>query len=298
MVKLLSCSGTSELSKTVAAATGTEIVSKTVKKFPDGETYVRLEDTDFKGEKVFIFQSLYPDPNNSLIELFMTINAVRENGGRAFLVIPYFAYGRQDRIFEKGEAFSLKMVADILKSLGAEKLITIDPHFYRKAGDFDFFGMPARNISAVSLLVEHARKTIGGGFIAVGPDRGSKDFLAPLDGSVFMKKTKRFLPSDGPERKYEISIELPENISGRNVLLMDDIIASGGTIRKSAKILKQAGNRVFVACTHGIFLGGSLEELKKYADEIISTDTVKSACSKVSVAGIISEEIKKIIGIT
>ncbi|UCD02779.1 MAG: ribose-phosphate pyrophosphokinase [Candidatus Aenigmatarchaeota archaeon] len=292
MPRIVAGSNTVELSQKVSGLTKARIVRKSVKKFPDGETYVRLGDSDFKGENVFIIHSLYPMQNENLIELFLTINAVKEGGGKPVAVIPYFAYGRQDKIFLKGEAFSLKAVATILKALGTERLITVDAHFHRKPGDYRLFGLRGTNLSAAKLLAEHVRKERGALVIA-GPDEGSKDFLTGLEGAVFLKKGKRMLEGANVERKYEVEIALPKNLKGKNVLVLDDMTSSGKTMMAAAKALKERGNRVYVACTHGLFTDEAVDGLKKYTDYVICTDTVKTVCSKVSVAGIIAEELKK-----
>jgi ribose-phosphate pyrophosphokinase len=279
MTRIVAGSNSLRLAEKAAGISGVKTARKTVKRFPDGETYVRLEDADFKGEKVFIIHSLFPDQNESLVELLLTISAVKENGGRPCLVIPYFAYGRQDKVFGPGEAFSLK-------AAGTESIVTVDAHFHREEGAFDLFGLPTRNITAVRLLREEFGKDV----TVVGPDEGSKDFLTPLEGAVFMRKEKRMIEKGDGKVHYEIEIDAP-GIENTNVLLMDDIISGGGTIISAAKTLKEKGNRVSVACTHGLFLMDSLKELGKYADKIVSTDTVESECSKVSVAGLIAENL-------
>jgi len=281
------------------------MIEKTVRRFPDGETYIRMEGGDFKDEDVFVIHSLYPEQNDNLFELFLTMVIIKEGGGKPCLVIPYFAYGRQDRAFQPGEAFSLKTIGKIMHSLGAKKLITVDAHFHRKIGDFDFFGVPARNISAVTVQTEHAKETIGEEFTVVGPDEGSRNFLSGIEGAVFLKKEKR-CPVCGmeatecrcknPEKEYAVKTDVPEKLEGRNVLLLDDIIGTGSTIIEAAKALRSKNNRVFVGCTHGLFLGDSLKSLSRHAEYVFSTDTVKSEATKISVAGMLSVEMKKGLG--
>ncbi|MCK5548373.1 MAG: ribose-phosphate pyrophosphokinase, partial [Thermoplasmata archaeon] len=278
------------------------MLKKVVRRFPDKDLYIRLEDTDIRGEKVFVIHSLYPDQDVNLIELFFTIDLVKENGGVPYLVVPYLAYSRQDKEFQKGEAFSLKTVGKILKSLGLKRIITVDAHFHRKTGDFDFFGTKGRNVSAVTLQIEHAKKVIGEGFIVVGPDTGSKDFLAEVGGAVFLEKEK-YCPVCGlpateckcKERvkEYVTKTIVPQGLKGKDILLIDDMVTSGSTIIEAAKALHAHGNKVSVSCTHGLFLGDSLPTLKKYAERVFATDTVKSEASEISVAHLLAEEIKK-----
>jgi ribose-phosphate pyrophosphokinase len=304
MARIVAGSNSLELAEKISEMSGIPLIQKIVRKFPDGETYVRLEKTNFGGEKVFIIHSLYPEQNENLIELFLTADLVRENGGLPFLIIPYFAYGRQDKAFQKGEAFSLKTIAKILKSLGAEKLIIIDAHFHRKTGDFDFFGTPARNISAVTLQIEHAKRVIKGEFFVAGPDVGSKDFLSSIKNAVFLSKEK-FCPvcrmpatkckCKIKSKKYVIKTYVPKELENKNILLLDDMITTGSTIIESAKTLREKNNKVFVGCTHGLFVGDYLRELGKYAEYVFSSDTVKSGSTKISVAPLLAEELKKYV---
>ncbi len=304
MAKIIAGSSSSELALKISAMAKIPVIQKIIRKFPDGETYVKLERSNFKGEKVFIIHSLYPAQNESLIELFLTIDMVKENGGHPYLVIPYFAYGRQDKVFQPGEAFSLKSLGKILHSLGPEKIITVDAHFYRQTGDFDFFGTKATNVSAVTLQISHAKKIIRGEFSVAGPDEGSKDFLSGMKDAIFLRKEKYCpvckMPATKcecktPVKKYVIKTVVPENLANKNVLLLDDMITTGSTVIEAAKALKAKNNKVFVSCTHGLFLGDSLKTLKKYADCVFATDTVKSEVSKISVAALLAEEIKKMV---
>lgn len=301
MAKIIPGSNSSELAGKISDVSKIPLVGKTVRKFPDGETYVRLEDSDFKGEEVFIVHSLYPNQDESLVELFLTTDAVRENKGKPSLVIPYLAYARQDGTFQKGEAFSIKTIAKVLKALGTERVITVDPHFHRKSGEFDFFGIPAKNVSAVEIAAEHAEKITGGKFTVAGPDEGSKDFLSVMERSVFLKKEK-YCPVCGmkatecrcasEDKSYVTKSVVPEGIENESVLLLDDMVSSGSTMIEAAKALKSKNNKVFAGCIHGLFIGKSLKELEKHTDYVFSTDTVKSEASKVSVAGILADELK------
>jgi ribose-phosphate pyrophosphokinase len=301
MALILAGSNTKELSERISKATGIGILDKSARRFPDGETYVRLDGKIVKGEDVFIVHSMYPGQNDSLVELFLEIDAVRRNGGRPVAVIPYMAYSRQDKTFQEGEAFSLEAVAKALKALGTERVITVDAHFNRKEGDFDLFGIPSVNITAAGILAEHARKTVGKDVIIAGPDLGSERFLSPVRGAVFLRKRK-VCPECGKEatecrcktkeKKYRVESIVPEGIRDMDVLLLDDMISTGGTIEAAAKALKERGNRVFVACTHGLFIGDALKRIAKDADGVFCTDTIETSVSEVSVADLIADRIK------
>jgi ribose-phosphate pyrophosphokinase len=302
MARIVAGSNSVKLAERISSLTGIPVLGKTARKFPDGETYVRLLDSNIRGEKVFIVYTLYPGQNENLIELMLTIGAVSENGGRPIPVIPYFAYGRQDRAFQNGESFSLKSVAKMLLSLGVERALTVDSHFHRKQGDFDLFGIKVHNITAVTLQISHARKFLKGSFTIVGPDEGSADFLSGVEGAVFLSKDK-FCPVCGRpateckcknrKKEYVTKTEVPRGLENKDVLLLDDMITSGATIIEAAKALKEKGNRVFVGCTHGLFVGDSLRKLQRLADGVFSTDTIENEVGKISVAGMIAKELDR-----
>ena len=294
MTAIIAGSNSRKLASSIARLSGARIVTKTVKRFPDGECYVRLDGAAFSGENVFVVQSLYPRQDEQFMELFLTIDAVRENGGRPVAVLPYFAYGRQDKVFEKGEPLSLRVIGLALGALGTKGLITVDAHFHRGAGKFDFYGIHAINVSAASLLRDHAKKIIRGEFAVAGPDKGSADFLKGMEGALFLSKEKTFSET-GKTRSYEIRTDAPPALKGMNVLVLDDMVTSGGTMEESAKALKKQGNRVYAGCVHGVFLGGALQRLRKGTDGVFCTDTIESDASAVSVAPLIADAIKKMV---
>ncbi len=293
MATIVAGSNTEKLAASVARLLGAKVAAKTVKRFPDGECYVRLDDCDLRGETVHVVHSLYPCQDESLMELFLTIDAVRESGGRPVAVIPYLAYGRQDKIFEKGEPLSLRVIGLALKALGTEGLLTVDAHFHRRAGRFDFFGVPALNVTAACLLRDHAKKLIKGEFTVAGPDKGSADFLSGMEGAAFLSKEKTF-SEKGRTRKYQVKSLAPPGLKDANVLLLDDMVTSGGTMIESARALRRQGNRVYAGCVHGVFLGDSLKALRKSTERVFCTDTIETAASEVSVAGIIAEGLRSL----
>lgn len=303
MAKVISGTNSIDLAKKVSDELGLTLINKIVRKFPDNEMYIRLEKTNFHGEDVIVVHSLYPDQNESLTELLLTTDAVVENGGVPILVIPYLAYSRQDKIFQEGEAFSLKTISKLLKALGVKQLITVDPHFHRKPGKFDFFGLPATNVSAVTLQIEHVKNLVDGKFMIVGPDKGSKDFLSVADNTVFLDKEKYCPACNEPAtscscenavKEYVVKTSVPSNLHDLNVLLLDDIISSGSTIIEAARALNEKNNKVYVGCTHGQFLKDSKIELRKNTEYFFSTDSIQSELSKVSIFKIICSEIEKI----
>jgi len=261
------------------------LVKTISKRFPDDELYVRILE-DISGEHVVIVQTTYPD--KSIIELFLFQDAVKEAGAKKItVVIPYFGYARQDTKFKDGEPISAKAMAKLI-SQNADEVITVDPH---KEHILDFFTVPSFSCSAVFELANYLKeKKID---MILAPDKGAlnraKKAAEIIDCDFdYMEKTR----IDGE------TIEIkPKNLDAqnKNVAIIDDIVSTGGTMAKSIKELKKFGaNKVFVACTHGLFAGEAIKKLANAGtDEIISTDTITSDYSKVKIAPAIAEILAK-----
>ena len=257
-------------------------IAKTItKRFPDTELYVRILD-DINNQDVVIIQTTFPDPN--LVELFLILNAVEEAKAKTItVVIPYYGYARQDTKFNEGEAISAKAIAQLL-SLSADRVITVDPH---KEHILDFFSTSAASCSAVAEIAKYLiDKKID---MVLAPDKGALQRAkkaSELMGCKFDYMEKTRIDGETVEIK-------PKNLDakGKTVVIIDDIISTGGTMAKSIKMLKNNGaKKVLVACTHGLFAGEALKKLNSAGcDEIISTDTIHSKFSKVKTAPIIAK---------
>jgi len=246
------------------------------KRFPDGELYIRILD-DISGEDVIIIQTTYPDPN--IVELLLLQDAVKEAGAKKItVIIPYFGYSRQDKKFEEGEPISAKTIATLI-NLNADEVITIDPH---KEHILDFFSIPAFSCSAVPELAKFLRnKDID---LVLAPDKGALDRAkqaSTIIGCDFDYMEKIRIDGTTVEIKPK-SLDVQD----KNVAIVDDIISTGGTMAKSIAELKKYGaKKIFVACTHGLFVGEAVKKLVSAGcDEIISTDTIVSEFSKVKIS--------------
>ncbi len=272
-------------SKTVAEDLSKELhtpLVKTIsKRFPDDELYIRILD-DISGEDVIIVQTTYPDSN--IVELFLLQNAVKEAGAnKVTVIIPYLGYGRQDKKFEVGEPVSARAIAEHI-SLHADKAITVDPH---KQHILNFFTIPAFSCSAVpELAIYLKKKDID---IVLAPDKGALDRARQASNIIgcnfdYIEKTR----IDGATVEIK-----PKNLQANNkkVVIIDDIISTGGTMVKSIKELKKQGaKKILVACTHGLFAGEAIKKIiSAGCNEIISTDTIRSEFSKVKIAPCISQ---------
>ncbi len=252
--------------------------------FPDGEQYVRIP-TDIKGEDVIFIQSTSSD--SAILETFFVLDALRENGaGRITLVIPYFGYGRQDKVFVEGEAVSSRTIMRILGNL-SDSLITVDIHAPHV---FEWYGKKAGNIIPYRSIAKKLGE-MGVDFI-LSPDTGALHrarSVADIMGVPFDHLDKTRL--SGTE------VEMAEkslDVNGKRVAIVDDIISTGGTIARASDMLKRSGaEKVYAVCTHGLFIGPAIERLTKATDGFMSTDTIESEYSKISVAKEIAEAIKR-----
>jgi len=273
MKKIIAGSSSTTLASNLAQTLDIPVANSTVKRFPDGELYVRLHE---KMDEVIIVQNTYPDEN--IIELLFLQDAARRVGADIInVVVPYYGYGRQDRVFEEGEAVSAAKLAHLIQQ-DANMLVTIDPH---KDYITEFFDIPARACSAVNDIAVFFSGRVD---MVLAPDRGAidraKTAAAVINCPYDYLEKKRLSGKDVKMRPKELDIN-------RNaVLIIDDIISTGGTMAETIKNLKEQGaEEIFAACSHGLFAGNAVERMTAAGcDEIVATDTVESAYSTISVA--------------
>jgi ribose-phosphate pyrophosphokinase len=248
------------------------------KRFSDGELYLRVGGR-LEGDDVVIVQSTRTDQD--LLELLLLEDAVREAGARrTFVVVPYFSYARQDRRFFPGEPVSARALSHHVE-LDADAVITVDLH---SAQTLTHFHKPAFEASGIPALARLLReRTVD---ILVSPDKGGVDRvrrMAQLLDRPWFALDKRRIDSEHVELAFPSSGSLP--IQGKHVVLIDDVITTGGTIVEAARLLKRHGaGAVSAACTHGLFLRDAFERIKAVTDEIYSTDTLGNPAEKASVA--------------
>jgi ribose-phosphate pyrophosphokinase len=248
------------------------------KRFPDGELYVRVGGR-FEGEDVVVVQSTRTDQD--LVELLLLEDAVREAGARrVFVVVPYFGYARQDRRFFPGEPVSARTFCRHIE-LDADVVVTVDLHSHETLSHFSKPAFEASGIPAVARLLGERPLDI-----LVSPDQGgvgrAKRMAQLLDKPWFALQKKRI---DSEHVELSMPAEIPVPIEGKQIVIVDDVITTGGTIVEAAKLLKKrnvAG--ISAACTHGLFLRDAFERLKAVVDDVYSTDTLGNPAEKASVA--------------
>jgi ribose-phosphate pyrophosphokinase len=248
------------------------------KRFPDGELYLRVGGR-LEGDDVVVVQSTRTDQD--LLELLLLEDAVREAGARrTFVVVPYFAYARQDRRFFPGEPVSARALCRHVE-LDADAVVTVDLHSSQTLGHFSKPAFEASGIPALGRLLKERPVDL-----LVSPDKGgierAKRMAQLLDRPWFALEKKR-IDSD------KVELNLPQHsvppLAGKHVVLLDDVITTGGTIVEAARLLKKHGaGAVTAACTHGLFLRDAFERIKAVTDEVLSTDTLLNPAEKGSVA--------------
>lgn len=286
---IIAGSASPKLSAEVAGLLGSELVNAEIRHFPDGEIYARI-DADLRRKPVAIIQSTCPPQNDNLIELLLLLDTAKVLGAkRTVAVVPYLAYSRQDKRFNSGEAISLRTVSKLISQSGAEELITVDIHQEETLGNFS---IPAFNQTAMPLLGRYLKELNLKNPIFIGADQGSikRATLVALElgAEHYHLEKHRITP--------ENVIVYPKNLSvqGRDIVMVDDIVSTGGTIIGAAKMLQEQGARdVYVACAHPVLAGNAMQKLKDAGiKQIIATNTIEKDVSVVSVAPLIAEMLK------
>jgi ribose-phosphate pyrophosphokinase len=261
-----------------------------IKSFPDGDSYVRIENlSEQQGEEVKLFHRLYPEQNTNIFHAVLMLDTLKRIGARTTFVTPYLPYSRQDKTFKDGEALSAQVLCSILAHAGAKQLVTLDCHFLKKEGEFEYGGLKIRNISANKLLVEHARKLLGEGELEViSPDQGANYLVSAFGGKSMKKLRGEYDEGDEAHRTVE-SMEREFDVEGKNVLILDDMISTGGTMIKAVGNVRNGkANKVLCAATHGFFLKGSLEKLKNVSDGVFTTNSIQNPAAEVDILELLS----------
>ncbi len=256
------------------------------KKFPDGELYMRVL-SDVKGKDCAVIRSIRT--SDDLVGLILLLDALRENKAKMIhCVTPYLTYMRQDKMFASGEPISAKTVLRIIDEL-ADDITTVNCHFNNEPGRFAYHNIVLRNIDATPALVDYFKGKVSKPTV-IAPDKGSlayaKRAAEQLD-CEFNHLSKKRVSGE------KVVIEDKKlDVRGKDVIMLDDIISTGGTIVEAAKVIRDwKPNSINVGCVHGLFLKG-IEQFKGVVDRVVSTNTLETPVSKVNVAKLIITDLK------
>lgn len=296
-MKVFSGTANQPLAQAICAYIGIEVGKSKIEPFPDGETFVKIEE-NVRGEDVFVVQSTSPPSNHNLMELFIMMDALRRaSASRITAVLPFYGYARQDRKDQPRVPITAKLIANLLVAAGANRILTMDLHAQQIQG---FFDIPVDHLYAAPVMYEYLRKKALTDLVVVSPDVGGLKMA-----HAYSQTLEAGLAIVAKRRKSATEVEsmaVIGEIRGKNVLLVDDLTETAGTLVTAAALIKKKGAKKIIACvSHAILNDTGIERLKKSViDELITTDTVlRPAISGVkittlSVAGLLGEAIKRI----
>ena len=297
-VKLFTGNANIALAQNISDAIGIPLGKAKVSTFCDGEISVNIEES-VRGKDIFVVQPTCPPANDNLMELLILIDAFRRaSAGRVTAVIPYYGYARQDRKAKARDPITAKLVADILTSAGADRILTMDLHATQIQG---FVNIPVDHLLGVPILARHFIKKYMENIVVVSPDLGSvtraRNFANLLDTSIAIIDKRR------PHANEAEVMNIIGDIKDKNVILIDDIVDTAGTMVHGANALKELGARdVYACCTHPVLSGPAIKRIQdSVIKELVVTDTIPLSKGKMiskikvmSVAPIFAEAIRRI----
>jgi len=296
-MKIFSGRSNQPLAENIAKAAGTALGVCDIRNFSDGEIWVKFIE-NIRGSDVFIIQATNP-PGDNLLELLIMIDAARRASARKITaVIPYFGYARQDRKDQPRVAITAKLVSNLIAEAGADRIITMDLHTPQIQG---FFDLPVDHIYSSAVFIPFFAKLNIPDLTVVSPDVGgikmARAYAKRLDAELILIDKRR------PRANEAEVMNIIGNVEGRNILIADDLIDTGGTFCNAITALKEAGAKdIYGACTHPIFSGTAAERMEASAlTKVYVTDTIplnnRVASMKIvevlSVADIFAEAIKR-----
>ena len=286
---VISGKASEDLAKKIATKMKGKYLKSELRIFPDGESKITLTGK-LKNGKIVVVQSTYPPVDSNLIQALSLVSKARKYSSQVYAVIPYLGYARQDKEFLPGEVITMSLVANMFKAAGATKVIVVDIHSKMA---LNHFKIPAKNVSAISELAKYFKKLKLKDPLVVSPDLGgitrARDF-AKLLGTKFIALKKH---RDRKTGKIEIRSANQKQVKGRDLILVDDMISTGGSIVKAAEFLKkQKCRNIYAACTHALLMGDAEIRIRKAGvSKIISTNTIPGRTSVVDVSPVVSKAI-------
>ena len=269
-ILLLSGTGNRPLAESIARELGGVLCDVTVEPFADGEIFVRINE-NVRGRDTFIVQPTGP-PAENIIELLLLIDAAkRASAARVTAVVPYFGYARQDRKDQPRVAIGAKLMANMITHAGADRLVSVDFHQHQVQA---FFDIPVDHLYALPVFVEHYKERDLDPLVVVASDVGAakmaRGYARRLGGEIAMIDKRR------PAPNVAEVVNVVGDVQGKNCLIPDDMIDTGGTIAEAVKALKtQGAAKVYVNATHGLLSGSAVSTLAEARlDEIAVTDTI------------------------
>ena len=301
-IKIFAGNSNRVLAEEIAEKIGLPLGLAKVGKFSDGESAIHIEEV-VRGSDVFIIQSTCPPANDNLVELLIMIDALkRASAGRITAVMPYFGYARQDRKAKARDPISAKLVANLITTAGADRILTMDLHAPQLQG---FFDIPVDHLIGVPILASYFREKFQdtSDVVVVSPDVGSvsrsRKFAERLEVPLAIIDKRR------PKANVSEIMNIIGDVNNKRVVLVDDLIDTGGTIVNAVNALVEIGAKeVYACCTHGVLSGPAIERIDKSPmKELVTLNTIPVLQEKkiskwvpISVAPVFAEAIERIYG--
>jgi len=288
-LSVISGKSSEDLARKLSKRIKANLVKSEVKIFPDGESKITLRGNISK-RKSIVVQSIYPPVDTNLVQALSLISKAKETSSEVIAVIPYMGYARQDREFLPGEIVTMKVLGKLFKGAGASKIIAVDIH--SRIG-FKHFTIKTKNVTAIPDLVQYFKKMSLKNPLVVSPDQGGKDrakeFAKKFESEYIALEKKR----DRKTGKVKIKTKNSDEVAGRDLILVDDMISTGGSIIKATQFLKkQKCKRVYVACTHALLMNDAEKKIRKAGvTRIVSANTIPGKTSVVDVSSTIAKAI-------
>lgn len=287
-ISVIAGPASTDLAEKIAKRLGAQLVSAELRIFSDGESKIKMGRV---GKDCVIVQSTHPPTDTHLMQALMMAKKCADDGARdVCAVIPYLAYARQDRAFLDGEAVSISLVAKLLEAAGARHIVTVDIHSQLAMSHF----ASIQNVSSIPLLADYATKMKLHWPVVVSPDAGGAgraiEFAKRLKTDVVALKKSR----DRTTGEVTVDEKLDIDVSGRDAMLVDDMISSGGSIIKAAELLRKKGaGKVYAVCAHALLIGSAAQKIKAAGvQDIISTNSVPGEYARVDLSPAIAEVLK------
>ena len=259
-----------------------------IKKFPDGESYVLVPQlNELKGKRVVILHRLFPGQDSCIFQLLQLISVLKPVAKEVAAVVPYLPYARQDKIEREGEACGAKMLCETLKSAGLGRLITFDCHFANGPGELEFGGLKIENRTMAPHLLGHVKPRVKDPLLLSIGKRTEYMLGGSRGAGCISKRRSGFTETDTLFRR-NTSQKLECDVKGRNVIIVEDVIAGGSTMAGAAQACRESGAKsVICTAVHGVLAGNAFDRIRAAgAKEVVVTDTVPGPAA---VVGITSE---------
>ncbi|MGZ7109501.1 MAG: ribose-phosphate diphosphokinase [Methanobacterium sp.] len=280
-------SASQKLAAKIAKELECPLIPIETRRFPDGERYIRIKGK-LEDEAIVVQSTGYPQDEN-LLELFLILKNLKSMGiEKIKVIIPYFGYGRQERRFKSGEAVSAVIISELLEVSGASEVFCINLH---EENITEFFKIPTHNLSAMPLIANHIKEILDNPVI-VAPDKGAlgfaKEIAEILDCEYDYLEKTRISPEIVETKPKKMDVK------GKEAVIIDDIISTGGTIVNAVEILRELGaSKVIVSCVHPVLVEDALLKIfSAGVDDVVSTDTLLSDVSMITVAPLVAEALK------